>query len=80
MKQTLIIALAIGMMAACKKESPEPQKPCNCGLITSDDSKDYSVIIRNDCTGNSKKFYLTEGDWVNAHPGDKLCITGESKW
>ena len=66
--------------ASCKKDDPKPSIPCNCGLILSDDVTDYSVIIRNDCSGNEKKFYLSQGDWMNAHPGNNFCITNVSSW
>lgn len=76
-----MICMLIGMIS-CKKEttSPTPQKPCNCGLIVSDDVTNYSVDIRNDCSGNVKTFYLTEGDWMNAHPGNNYCITNVTSW
>lgn len=79
MKKLLIIALLAGMVS-CKKETTTPQKPCNCGLIVSDDVTNYSVDIRNDCSNNVKTFYLTEGDWMNAHPGKNYCITNVTSW
>jgi hypothetical protein len=74
MKKTILIALLA--LISCKKKD----KPCNCGLIVSDDPKDYSVVIRNECSNNEKKFYLSQGDWMNAHPGDNYCITNSGKW
>lgn len=81
MKKLLIIALLAGMVS-CKKEtkSPTPQKPCNCGLIVSDDVTNYSVDIRNDCSNNVKTFYLTQGDWMNAYVGNNYCITNVTSW
>lgn len=81
MKKTIMIALLIGMIS-CKKETKQPtvQKPCNCGLIVSDDVTNYSVDIRNDCSNNVKTFYLTEGDWMNAHPGNNFCISNVTRW
>jgi hypothetical protein len=76
MKQTITIALLIGMIS-CKKET---KKPCNCGLIVSDDAINYSIDIRNECSNNVKTFYLTEGDWMNAHPGNRHCITNTTSW
>ena len=64
------------VFTSCSKED----ETCNCGLITSDDVTDYSVTIRNECSNNSKKFFLTEGDWMNAHPGDNYCITNVVSW
>lgn len=53
---------------------------CNCGMITNDNVQDYSVEIRNSCSSNVKKFYLTPGDWVNAHVGNNYCITNVKNW
>lgn len=73
-KVILVVALAIGF-ASCKKE-----ETCNCGLIVSDNPSNYSVDIRNSCSDNVKTFYLTQGDWMNAHPGDNYCITNVTSW
>lgn len=53
---------------------------CNCGLITSDRASDYSVVIRNNCSDNSKRFYLTQGDWMTAYVGSDYCITNTGEW
>ncbi len=72
----LILAIAL---IGCKKETIEPEV-CNCGLVQSDDVTDYSVIIQNSCSGNNKKFFLQQGDWMNAHVGSSYCITNETSW
>lgn len=78
------ILLVLGLVAAtvsCQKELVTPNNEvCNCGLIVSDDVSDYSVTIRNSCSGNLKKFYLLEGDWLHAHPGSDYCITNVTGW
>jgi hypothetical protein len=78
-KVFLIIGLSL---IGCKKENPEPkaQEVCNCGIVQSDDVEDYSVVIRNSCSGNNKKFFLSEGDWMNAHPGTTYCINNVTSW
>ena len=73
MKYVIILSLAL---LSCKKE----QKHCNCGLIESDNVTDYSIIVRNDCSQNSKKFYLTQGDWMNAPAGSNHCFTNVDSW
>lgn len=73
MKYVIILTL---VLLSCKKE----EKTCNCGIVESDNVQDYSVIIRNECSSNSKKFYLTEGDWMNAHPGNTQCISNVESW
>lgn len=65
------------ILASCKKEDT---RPCNCGLIVSDNAADYSIVIRNECTGNEKKFILAPGDWFNAYVGSDYCITNSGKW
>ena len=70
-----ILILSIGLtMLSCSKE------PSTCGRIVSDNVHDYSVTIRNSNTNNLKTFYLTEGDWMNAHPGDNYCIYNTTQW
>ena len=69
-------SVALAMMASCKKEN----QVCNCGLIVSDNVSDYSVVIRNDCSGNEKRFYLQPGDWMSAYVGTNYCITNVTNW
>ena len=80
----VILMIAVSMMVSCKKEDPKPvaqaQEYCNCGLVLSDNVSDYSVVIRNSCSGNEKKFYLQEGDWMNAYVGSDYCITNVTSW
>lgn len=76
-KILLVLSIAI-FMFSCESEFINGE--CNCGLVTSDRISDYSVVIRNNCTDNSKRFYLSEGDWMNAHPGSDYCITNVDKW
>ena len=71
----LILIVGIGLtMISCTKES------CNCGVIQSDNISDYSIVIRNSCSDNNKTFYLSEGDWMNAHSGDDYCINNVESW
>ncbi len=72
-KKILIFSIALTMLS-CSKE------PSSCGRIVSDNVHDYSVTIRNSNTNNLKTFFLTEGDWMNAHPGDNYCITNTTQW
>lgn len=76
MKKTIIGLAIILSIASCKKDVPV----CNCGLVVNDDAANYSVIIRNSCSGNEKTFYLTPGDWMNAFVGQDYCITNETSW
>ena len=65
-------------LVSCSKE--QLGKKCNCGLITSDNVSNYSVTIRNDCSGNYRTFTLTPGDWMNAFVGSNYCISNVSSW
>jgi hypothetical protein len=80
MKKILLVGfIALGVAVSCKKEAIAP-KTCNCGLVESDNVQDYSVVIKNSCSGNNKKFYLQEGDWMNAYVGSNYCITNVTSW
>jgi hypothetical protein len=83
-KKILTVGFIItGLIVSCQKEEFNPNnsdKVCNCGLVVSDNVQDYSVVIRNSCSGNEKRFYLQEGDWMNAHPGSDYCITNVKNW
>lgn len=67
----------VALISSCKKEE---NKPCNCGIVQSDNVSNYSVVIRNDCSFNDKSFVLTPSDWMNAHVGSRYCITNETQW
>ena len=73
MKYILILSL---FLFSCEKETVE----CNCGLILDDEVKNYSILIRNDCSGNEKWFTLSPGDWIHAHPGNNYCLNNVSSW
>jgi hypothetical protein len=75
MKKTILGAAFILTLIGCKKE-----KTCNCGLVLSDDASNYSVVIRNSCSGNEKRFTLEPGDWMNAYVGSDYCITNTTSW
>jgi len=79
MKKILVIlGLCIVLFSSCSKEVLYGS--CNCGLVVNDNSLNYSVVIRNNCSGNDKVFYLQRGDWMNALVGRDYCITNISKW
>jgi hypothetical protein len=73
----LILLVGTIVIVSCKKEE---DKPCNCGIVQSDNVQNYSVVIQNECSGNNKEFTLQQGDWMNAHVGSSYCITNASKW
>lgn len=75
----IFLAVTIITLLSCEKDNKQPQV-CNCGLVVSDNVSDYSVVIRNSCSGNEKKFYLQQGDWMNAYVGSDYCITNVTSW
>lgn len=77
MKKVILTIAVVALISSCKKEKEDP---CNCGIVQSDNVQDYSVVIRNECSSNNKTFTLSPGDWMNAHPGSKYCITNSGKW
>ena len=81
-KAIFTLAISGAILLSCKKDNQQvqQQEQCNCGLILSDNVSDYSVVIRNSCSGNEKKFYLQEGDWMNAYVGSNYCITNVTSW
>lgn len=80
MKKLFLSAVLITALFACNKSSNEPNETCNCGVITSDNASDYSVTIKNSCSGNSKSFTLSESDWMTAYVGSDYCITNTTSW
>jgi hypothetical protein len=75
MKKTIIGLAIILSIASCKKV-----EPCNCGTVTSDRVSDYSVVIKNNCSDNERRFILDPSDWVNAFVGESFCITDVTSW
>ena len=78
MKKIVLAIAVVALLGSCKKKKDEG--PCNCGIVQSDNVQDYSVVIKNECSSNNKTFTLSPGDWMNAHPGSKYCITNSGKW
>ncbi len=78
MKKIVLAIAVVALISSCKKK--EEEGPCNCGIVQSDNVVDYSVVIQNECTSNNKTFTLSAGDWTNAHPGSRYCITNSGKW
>ena len=77
MKKVLLAMVIALTMINC---SPEDGLDCNCGRIVSDDAADYSVTIKNVCSGNLKRWTLAPSDWYYAYVGDDYCITNSTGW
>ena len=80
MKKTIMFMGIIAIMLfSCKKE-----EECNCGTIANDgiDSATncYWLEIRNECSGNKKKFCFDQDIWTNNFVGDRFCVTNVTSW
>lgn len=50
------------------------------GVEITDYHIDHYFMMRNDCTNNTSKFYVTEETWFNNYTGDRLCFTNVNIW
>lgn len=70
--------ITLTMFSSCSKEL---SKDCKCGIVTDDDVKvsstfdlSYILTIKNDCSGNSKDFYVNESSWMDSPVGEPACM------
>lgn len=77
-----LVVLLVGLTLFLASVSCEKDILCDdqCGLVVSDRVDDYSVVIRNSCSGNERRFTLSPGDWMNAFVGSDYCITNSNGW
>ena len=81
----MLVVLSIGFVS-CEKEPIDPYQTerdnCTCGVIANDGITDgcYWLEIRNDCSGNKKKFCFDQDIWMNNHIGDFFCVSGVNAW
>lgn len=78
----LFVILTLAFIVGCNEETPNPNRDCNCGTIANDgiDNGCYWLEIRNNCSGNKKKFCFDQDVWMDAYVGEKFCVIGESEW
>ena len=78
----LILIVLTVLLLGCTDETPSKSEDCSCGTIANDgiDGDCYWLEIRNDCSGNKKKFCFDEDIWMNGHPGDHFCVTNQPSW
>jgi hypothetical protein len=78
-KLILFFATLLMLVAAtsCNKD-----EECNCGIIANDgiDGNCYWLEIRNDCSGNIKRFCFDEDTWLNNYVGSPFCVTNQREW
>ena len=74
MKKIMIVLLTIIALGSCKKDA---LKDCKCGVVTDDaieNGNDFTLSIKNDCSGNTKKFYVTLNTWMDYPVGGNICM------
>jgi hypothetical protein len=74
MKKIMIVLLTIMALASCKKDS---LKNCKCGVVTDDaieNGNNFTLTIKNDCSDNYKKFYVTLNTWMDGVVGENFCM------
>jgi hypothetical protein len=49
-------------------------------VVEDDNPSNYSVDIKNECSGNVKTWVLSPNDWMNAYVGSHYCITNTTSW
>ena len=74
MKKLILVLLTIIALGSCKKDT---LKDCKCGIITDDaieNADDFTLTIKNDCSGNTKKFYVYLNTWMDGVVGENFCM------
>lgn len=67
--------MTITALSSCSKNIA---KDCKCGVVTDDaieNGNDFTLTIKNDCSGNNKKFNVTLNTWMDYAVGANICIT-----
>ena len=75
MKKIMIVLQTIIALSSCSKNYT---KDCKCGVVTDDvieNGNDFTLSIKNDCSGNNKKFYVTLDTWMDYAVGANICMT-----
>lgn len=93
-KVLLALTVVVGLLS-CEKEEDERStnssssssnnsSNCTCGIIANDGidtaTNCYWLEIRNECSGNKKKFCFDEDVWTNNFVGDRFCVYNVKPW
>jgi hypothetical protein len=74
MKKLMMVLLTIIALSSCSKNAT---KNCKCGIVTDDaieNGNDFTLTIKNDCSSNNKKFYVTLSTWMDYQVGANICM------
>ena len=78
MKKLLIVLLTITAFSSCVKNIG---KDCKCSIITDKEIENtsgstlrFTLTVDNDCSGNSRKFYVGQDTWIDSHISEPDCM------
>ena len=74
MRKIILIMMGVISFSSCKKDA---LKDCKCGVIQDDaieNSNQFTLKIKNDCSGNTQKFYVTLNTWMDGVVGEPFCM------
>ena len=82
MKNIILLTLLSLGLFSCKKER---DIPCNCGEVINTDiitqpGFQYTITVKNACSGSTKTFYVTSSEWSSVYNGDIYCANNISSW
>lgn len=91
MKKIAFALIGLAFIGCTKEELAQKKdagqsKDCTCGFIEDTDMyiknniEYYTIKVKNDCSGNSKTFFLEEGYWMNAFAGSNICLSNTGSW
>lgn len=93
MKKVLLVLTLVMSLLSCEKETETSSssggggnngQQCNCGIIANDGidtaTDCYWLEIRNECSGNKKKFCFDHDVWMNNYVGDRFCVSNVNSW
>ena len=80
-KLTLFFFAACGIIFLMSLTSCDnDDEICNCGLVMSRNSDQHSILIKNECTGHARRFYLSSEEWLNAFVNKPYCMSNQKTW
>lgn len=74
MRKLIIVMLTLTALSSCSKDA---LKDCKCGTIKDDaldNNGQFTLTIQNDCSNNTKTFYVNVNAWMDGVVGEKFCM------
>ena len=87
MKKLLTVSIAIILLTlpiGCSESSSINCEP-TCGVITSMGfasgvANYYEIYVKNECSGRTKGFRVSQSEYYSLSKGDEVCTTDDSSW